>query len=63
MKLNLNKIDNLDFDIDMSDYPDLCDSYICSADYDGKEMTEEDLDYLQDNHPDWVAEKIWDYLH
>ena len=28
-----------------------------------REMTDKELDYLHDNHSDWVAEKIWDYLH
>ena len=63
IKLDLNKIDNIEFAIGMADYPDLCDSYIESADYNGIEMTDEELDYLHDNHSDWVAEKIWDYLH
>lgn len=63
MKLDLNKIDNMEYAIDMADYPDLCDSFIESADYNGRKMTEEELDYLHNNYSDWVAEKIWDYLH
>lgn len=63
MNLDVNKIDNLDFDIDLSDYPDLCDSYIISGDYEGREMTDDELDWLHDNCPTWVHEKILESLH
>jgi hypothetical protein len=63
MKLDLNKIDNIEFEINLQDYPDLCDSYISSADHNGKEMTDEEIDYLHDNYSDWVSEKVWNYLH
>ena len=43
-------IDNIEVDgIDTKDYPDFCDAFIASADYDGKEMTEEQLDELNED--------------
>ncbi len=60
MKLDFKKIDNLEFDgIDFSDYPDFVDAFLVSADYDGKEMTEEQIDYLNDEHRDFVNEQVF----
>ena len=48
--MNTNKIDNIEFDgIDTKDYLDFCDVYISSADYDGREMTEAELDELNED--------------
>ena len=63
MKLDLNKIDNMDFSIDYSDYPKFTDSYIEAADYDGREMTDKELDWLHDNEPEFVYDAIWNYIH
>lgn len=35
--------------IDTSDYPDFCDAYIASATYDGREMTEAELETLNED--------------
>lgn len=48
--------------IDMNDYPDFCDAYIESADYNGKPMTEEELEVLNEDS-DYVYEKVNDYIH
>ena len=43
-------IDNIEIDgIDTKDYPDFCDAYIVSADYDGKPMTDEQLDEINED--------------
>jgi hypothetical protein len=48
--MDLNKVDNVGIDgIDMADYPDFCDAFISSADYDGVKMTDEQLDQLNDD--------------
>jgi hypothetical protein len=61
--LDYSLIDNLEFEgIDYGDYPDLCDAYISSADYDGKPMTEDELDLINQDS-DFVHEKLFDYLH
>ena len=62
MKMNYKKIDNIEIDgIDTKDYPDFCDAYISSADYDGVPMTDEQLDELNEDG-DYVYEHIMDYL-
>lgn len=47
MELDYSKITNIEFGgIDHRDYPDYCDAYIASADYDGVEMTEEQIELI-----------------
>lgn len=61
--IDLTKVSNLDFeDIDHKDYPDFCDAFVISADYEDREMTEEELDDLNDNYREFVHEKLFDYL-
>lgn len=63
MKIDFNKIDNMEFDgIDFADYPDFCDAFLIAADYDGKEMTEEQIDYINDAHYDFVNEQVYQSL-
>ena len=48
--MDYKKIDNIEIDgIDTKDYPDFCDAYIVSADYDGVPMTDEQLDEINDD--------------
>ena len=61
-KMDYKKIDNIEVDgIDTKDYPDFCDAYISSADYDGVPMTDEQLDELNEDG-DYVYGHIMDYL-
>lgn len=63
MKLDLSKIDNMEFDgVDFRDYPDFVDAYIYAADYYGKPMTDEQLDYLHDAHSDFVNEQVYESI-
>jgi len=56
--LDYSLIDNVEIDgIDGRDYPDFCDAYIASADYGDREMTEDELDVLNDDR-DYVYEKV-----
>lgn len=56
--LDYSKIDNVNVDgIDYNDYPDFCDAYIESADYDGVPMTDEQLDELNEDG-DFVYDKV-----
>tara|TARA_R110001583_G_scaffold653_2_gene5960 strand:+ start:112 stop:363 length:252 start_codon:yes stop_codon:yes gene_type:complete len=49
-KMDYKKIDNIEIDgINTKDYPDFCDAYIVSADYDGVPMTDEQLDEINDD--------------
>ena len=60
--MDYKKIDNIEMDgIDTKDYPDFCDAFICSADYDGVPMTEEQLDELNEDG-DFLYANIMDYL-
>ena len=50
IKLDYSKISNVQVGgVDMQDYPDLCDAYIESADYGDREMTDEELDILNED--------------
>ena len=52
------KITNVYVDgIDTNDYPDFCDAFIASAEYDGVDMTEEQLDEINE-HYDFVYECV-----
>jgi len=61
-RLQLDKIDNIEFDgVDMSDSPDFVDAFILSADMNGIEMNEEELDELNENKG-FVYQKLIDKL-
>ena len=64
MKLDLSKISNIQVaGVDYHDYPDFCDSYIESAVYHGREMTEKELDELNENQRDFVYEKVIESIY
>lgn len=61
--LDLAKISEVEVEgIDMSDFPDFCDSYISSASYEGRELTEEELDKLNENR-DYVYEQTIKWIY
>ena len=63
MKLDYTKIEDVEVDgIDTSDYPDFCDAYIASATYKGREMTEEELDALNEDGS-YIYDKITDKIY
>ena len=62
-KFEYTKITNVVLDgIHHWDYPDYCDAFIDSADYDGKEMTDEQLNELNEDY-ELIHELVWDNLH
>jgi hypothetical protein len=62
-KFNIKLIDNVTLgDINHWDYPEYCDAFVDSADYNGKPMTDEELDELNED-AELVYELLWDYLH
>ena len=64
MNLDLSKIEDIEFDgINHNDYPDFCDAFISSATYQNRDMTEEELEVLDEEYRDWVYEKLMDYLY
>ena len=44
------------------DFPDYCDAFIDSADYNGKPMTDKELDELNEDY-ELVHELVWNNLH
>ena len=61
-KFNKKLIDNIEVEgIDHRDYPEYVDAFISSADYDGVEMTDEQLDKLNEDY-ELVSELVWEYL-
>ena len=48
--MEYKKIDNIEVDgIDTKDYPDFVDAFICAAHYDGKPMTDEQLEEINND--------------
>lgn len=61
-ELDLEKVDHIEFEgIDTKECPDFSDAFISSADYNGREMTDEELELLNENN-DFVYEKLIDTL-
>ena len=62
MKIDYKLIDDVEVDgIDFADYPKFCDAFIASGTYDGKPMTDEMLDELNEDY-DFVYESITNYI-
>ena len=55
-------IDNIVFQYDSKDYPEFTDTLILSADYDGKEMTSDQLNEINEDS-EFVYEKLLEWLY
>jgi len=63
MKLDYSLIEDIQLDgIDHRDAPDFCDAFIVSASYNGREMTQEELDILNED-TSFVYECVLSYLY
>lgn len=61
--MNRAEIDNVVLeDVHEWDAPDYCDAYIASADYQGKPMTEEQLEEINED-TDFIYEQIQNSIH
>ena len=61
--IDVKKIDNIVWGgIDHKDWPDFSDAYIEAANYEGRPMTDEELDRLNDYYSDWVHFKLLNHL-
>lgn len=61
--MNYELIDDIELDgIVPEDMPDYSDAFICSASYDGRKMTDEELDALNDD-ADFVHELVLKQEH
>ena len=62
--MDLSKISNIVVGgIDIKDYPEFSDSFIESAYYNSRPMTEIELDKLNSDYPDFVYEKVVESLY
>lgn len=62
MRIDYKLIEDVEVDgIDYADYPDFCDAFIASAIYDGKPMSDEMLDELNEDY-DFVYESVTNYI-
>jgi len=60
--VHFDLIDNIVFDgIDHNDYPDFCDAYIESCDYDGKPADEYELAIINNNR-DFVYDELIEHI-
>ncbi len=63
MKIDLSKLTELSFDgIDTKDYPDFCDAFLESAYYIDRELTGEELNYINENETAFINENIYHYI-
>lgn len=63
IELDYKKITDIELDnIRMDDYPDFCDAFIQSATCGDRELTEEELDILNEDR-EYVHQKVWEYLY
>ena len=58
MILDYSKIVDAQLDgVNLNDYPDFCDAYVTSATYEDHDMTDEELDEINNNR-DYVYELV-----
>ena len=63
MKINFKLIDNVVVDgIDMEDYPDFRDAFICKANYKGQPMSTDMLEFINSKHKNFLLESVYAYL-
>lgn len=62
---HLRHITNVDIDgIDMQDYPDFVDAFVAYAEWpSGTPLTDEQLEYINRHHTDWVYEHVTKQLY
>lgn len=62
-KLDYTEITDIEFDgIDHNDHPDYCDAYIVNAKHNGVEMSEEEIEELN-NDGSFVHEALFKHLY
>lgn len=64
MQLNGRKVVDAQVDgVDTRDYPDFCDAYFCYAVYEdtGDELTDAELEELNNSYPEVVNEMAYEY--
>jgi len=60
--MDYSLIDNIELDgIKTADFPDFVDAFIQSADYDGKPMTDDQLDEINEDY-DFVWDRVMNHF-
>ena len=63
MDIKLNKIEDVEIaGIDTRDYPDFVDAFIEAASYEGRELTDEELEWVNEQS-DFVYESVINYMY
>ena len=64
MKIDFNKVEILEVDgVNHNDYPKYCDAFISEANYNGKPMSDEMIDEINDNYPDFVYIQVMEQIN
>jgi len=62
-KIDTSQVEDIEIDgINPRDYPDFCDAFILEATYKGREMTDEELEALNEDS-DFVHDKVMESLY
>ena len=64
MNINFDKVEILEVDgVNHNDYPKYCDAFISQANYDGKPMSDEMINEINDNYPDFVYIQVMEQIN
>ena len=62
-KIDVDKLTNVNVSgVDTRDYPDFVDAYIDYAELDDVPLTDEELDYVNTHHTDFVYDAVRAYI-
>ena len=62
--MNVQHITDVEIDgIDYNDYPDFCDAFLAAATYNNKPLTQDEMDTIQQENPDWFYSKIEEVIY
>jgi len=62
-RIDTSQVEDIEVDgINPRDYPDFCDAFILEASYKGREMTDEELEALNEDS-DFVYEQVMEHLY
>ena len=63
MKIEFKEVENLQVDgVDPKDYPEFCDAFFNAGWHikEDRELTDEELEYLTDNYPEYLNELAYE---
>ena len=60
--INIEDVTDLEVDgVETDDYPDFSNAFFCSGWYNGRELTDEELNDLGDNYPEKLNEMAYEF--